>query len=200
MPNRRGRCGHHRILRHAAPGSDRPRFAARPRSPRVHCRRWLSPDRRGCSFETIHPRQTPSVWQTYGAARSWSCPYAETTTKQGLRPVSLPATKGVLLIASNPVDVLTHAAWKWSGLPVNRVIGSGTSLDRDVYRSLPKVAVSGGQLFVNTPRTGGRLTSAIKLRTSWEAAGIIQKTIGKYNTPRWGYLTINAIPGAFPVA
>jgi L-lactate dehydrogenase len=37
--------------------------------------------------------------------------------------------KGVLVIATNPVDVLTYAAWKWSGLPWTRVIGSGTSLD-----------------------------------------------------------------------
>jgi L-lactate dehydrogenase len=38
-----------------------------------------------------------------------------------------------LLIASNPVDVLTYAAWKWSGLPANRV-GSGTVLDTARFR------------------------------------------------------------------
>lgn len=36
---------------------------------------------------------------------------------------------GILLVASNPVDVLTYVAYKESGLPSNRVIGSGTSLD-----------------------------------------------------------------------
>jgi len=41
---------------------------------------------------------------------------------------------GILLIASNPVDVLTYAAWKWSGLLPNRVIGSGTSLDTSRFR------------------------------------------------------------------
>jgi L-lactate dehydrogenase len=41
---------------------------------------------------------------------------------------------GILLIASNPVDVLTYAAWKWSGLPPNRVIGSGTSQDTSRFR------------------------------------------------------------------
>jgi len=40
----------------------------------------------------------------------------------------------ILLVASNPVDVLTYAAWKWSGLPANRVIGSGTSLDTARFR------------------------------------------------------------------
>lgn len=36
---------------------------------------------------------------------------------------------GILLVVSNPVDVLTYAAWKLSGLPAHRVIGSGTVLD-----------------------------------------------------------------------
>lgn len=36
---------------------------------------------------------------------------------------------GILLVVSNPVDVLTYAAWKLSGYPKNRVIGSGTVLD-----------------------------------------------------------------------
>jgi hypothetical protein len=40
--------------------------------------------------------------------------------------VCLHNPRGILLIASNPVDVLTYAAWKWSGLPADRVIGSGT--------------------------------------------------------------------------
>ena len=37
--------------------------------------------------------------------------------------------EGILLIVSNPVDVLTYAAWRMSGLPANRVFGSGTVLD-----------------------------------------------------------------------
>ena len=36
---------------------------------------------------------------------------------------------GILLIVSNPVDILTQVAIKLSGLPENRVIGSGTVLD-----------------------------------------------------------------------
>src|ERR1700676_2590038 len=48
--------------------------------------------------------------------------------------VCLQNPPGILLIASNPVDVLTFAAWKWSGLPASRVIGSGTSLDTSRFR------------------------------------------------------------------
>lgn len=36
---------------------------------------------------------------------------------------------GILLIVSNPVDILTHVTLKLSGYPKNRVIGSGTVLD-----------------------------------------------------------------------
>lgn len=36
---------------------------------------------------------------------------------------------GILLVASNPVDILAYVAWKESGLHHSRVIGSGTSLD-----------------------------------------------------------------------
>lgn len=41
---------------------------------------------------------------------------------------------GIFLIASNPVDILTYATWKFSGLPKERVIGSGTSLDSARFR------------------------------------------------------------------
>ena len=36
---------------------------------------------------------------------------------------------GILLIVSNPVDILTHVSIQLSGLPEQRVIGSGTVLD-----------------------------------------------------------------------
>ncbi|XP_055819463.1 L-lactate dehydrogenase B-like [Solanum dulcamara] len=41
-----------------------------------------------------------------------------------------------LLVVSNPVDVLTYVAWKLSGFPANRVIGSGTNLDSSRFRFL----------------------------------------------------------------
>jgi L-lactate dehydrogenase len=44
--------------------------------------------------------------------------------------------EGLILIATNPVDVLTYVAWKISGLPRQRVIGSGTILDTARFRYL----------------------------------------------------------------
>lgn len=43
---------------------------------------------------------------------------------------------GIFLIATNPLDVMTYLTWKYSGLPTNQVIGSGTSLDTARLRYL----------------------------------------------------------------
>ncbi|MFS0782748.1 L-lactate dehydrogenase [Bacillus sp. 1P06AnD] len=42
---------------------------------------------------------------------------------------------GIMIIASNPVDIMTYIAWKESGLPKSSVIGSGTTLDTARLRS-----------------------------------------------------------------
>lgn len=44
--------------------------------------------------------------------------------------------EGILLIVANPVDILTHVALKESGLPKNRVFGSGTVLDTARFKYL----------------------------------------------------------------
>ncbi len=44
--------------------------------------------------------------------------------------------QGIILVATNPVDVLSYATWKYSGLPHERVIGSGTILDTARFRYL----------------------------------------------------------------
>lgn len=36
---------------------------------------------------------------------------------------------GIFLVVTNPMDILTYYTWKFSGLPYERVIGSGTVLD-----------------------------------------------------------------------
>jgi L-lactate dehydrogenase len=46
------------------------------------------------------------------------------------------APDAILVVASNPVDIITHIVLKLSGLPPERVIGSGTILDTARFRSL----------------------------------------------------------------
>ncbi len=42
----------------------------------------------------------------------------------------------IFLVVSNPVDILTYVTYKISGLPANRVIGSGTVLDTSRFKYL----------------------------------------------------------------
>ena len=53
-----------------------------------------------------------------------------------LREITARDFGGILLVVSNPVDVLTYAAWKLSGYPRQRVIGSGTVLDTGRLKQL----------------------------------------------------------------
>ena len=46
------------------------------------------------------------------------------------------ASETILLVVSNPVDVITQIATRISGLPPDRVIGSGTILDTARFRTL----------------------------------------------------------------
>jgi L-lactate dehydrogenase len=43
---------------------------------------------------------------------------------------------GILLIASNPVDIMSYFTWRKAGWPAQRVIGSGTLLDSARFRYL----------------------------------------------------------------
>jgi L-lactate dehydrogenase len=45
-------------------------------------------------------------------------------------------TSAILLVATNPVDVMSYISWKKSGYPANRVVGSGTLLDSARLRYL----------------------------------------------------------------
>lgn len=53
-----------------------------------------------------------------------------------LKKLTATAFEGVLLVVSNPVDALTYAAWRLSGWPRERVIGSGTVLDTGRFKQL----------------------------------------------------------------
>ncbi len=43
---------------------------------------------------------------------------------------------GIFIVAANPVDILSYVVWKYSGLPKERIIGSGTILDTARLRFL----------------------------------------------------------------
>ena len=41
---------------------------------------------------------------------------------------------GIIVVVSNPADILTYLVQKWSGIPANKVIGTGTALDSARFR------------------------------------------------------------------
>lgn len=53
-----------------------------------------------------------------------------------ITPLMKTAPNALILMASNPVDIMTDLALKLSGLPKNRVFGSGTILDTSRFKTL----------------------------------------------------------------
>ena len=49
--------------------------------------------------------------------------------KDMIRQIMDAGFDGIFLVVSNPMDVMTYLTWRYSGLPSERVIGSGTVLD-----------------------------------------------------------------------
>ena len=49
--------------------------------------------------------------------------------KSIIKEVMTSGFNGIFLVATNPLDVMTYLTWKYSGLPTNKIIGTGTSLD-----------------------------------------------------------------------
>ncbi len=51
-----------------------------------------------------------------------------------ISPIMESGFSGIFVVATNPLDVMTYLTLKYSGLPANRVIGSGTTLDTSRLR------------------------------------------------------------------
>lgn len=56
--------------------------------------------------------------------------------KQITQSIMVSGFNGTIIVASNPVDLMSYVVYKVSGLPKNRVIGSGTVLDTARLRYL----------------------------------------------------------------
>ena len=59
-------------------------------------------------------------------------------------PIMEAGFNGIFIVVSNPMDVMTYLTWKYSGLPTEQIIGSGTVLDsaRLRYKISEKLNVS----------------------------------------------------------
>jgi L-lactate dehydrogenase len=72
---------------------------------------------------------TAGARQLEGETRLQLIEKNRTIFKDMIPAIAKAAPESILLIVSNPVDILTYEALKLSGFPQNRVFGSGTMLD-----------------------------------------------------------------------
>ncbi len=79
---------------------------------------------------------------------------------------------GILLIVANPVDILTYTAVKYSGLPEQRVIGSGTVLDTARLKYLLSEHLAVDSRSVHTYIIGEHGDSEIAAWSSTNVSGI----------------------------
>ena len=97
------------------------------------------------------------------------------------------APGAVLLLVTNPLDVITHVAWKLSGLPAKRVFGSGTVLDSSRFRYLIakrlKVAVQNVHAYI----AGEHGDSEIPL---WSSATVGNVPLHEWAVPGHGKMTV----------
>ena len=85
------------------------------------------------------------------------------------------------IIVSNPVDVLTYAFCKLSGIPENRIIGSGTILDTARLRSRLSECCAINQLNVHAYVFGEHGDSSF---VPWTTANVANVPILEYNEVR----------------
>jgi L-lactate dehydrogenase len=97
------------------------------------------------------------------------------------------APSAILLLVTNPVDVITYIAMKLSGLPSSRVFGSGTVLDSSRFRFLIarrlKVAVQNVHAYI----AGEHGDSEIPL---WSSATVANIPLHEWAVAGHGKLTV----------
>nr|WON66706.1 lactate dehydrogenase A [Leptobrachium liui] len=83
----------------------------------------------------------------------------------------------ILLVVSNPVDVLTYVAWKISGFPKHRVIGSGCNLDSARFRYLMGEKLGIHSLSCHGWVIGEHGDSSVPVWSGVNVAGVSLKTL-----------------------
>ncbi|KAF6001381.1 hypothetical protein F1559_000002 [Cyanidiococcus yangmingshanensis] len=78
----------------------------------------------------------------------------------------------LLLVVSNPVDLLTNLAWRMSGLPRHRVIGSGTYLDSSRFQTLIAQALGIDPISVQAMVLGEHGDSSFVYRSGITVGGV----------------------------
>ncbi|XP_076649305.1 L-lactate dehydrogenase isoform X2 [Halictus rubicundus] len=80
--------------------------------------------------------------------------------------------EAVFVLVANPVDILAWVTWKVSGLPVNRVIGSGTHLDSARFRYMIADRIGIAPSSVHATIIGEHGDSQVPLWSGVNVAGV----------------------------
>ncbi|KAL6036161.1 hypothetical protein STEG23_034345 [Scotinomys teguina] len=109
-----------------------------------------------------------------------------------------------VIIVSNPVDILTYVAWKLSGFPKNRIIGSGCNLDTARFRFM-----LGERLGIHSESCHGWVLgehgdSSVPVWSGVNIAGVplkeLNSALGTNKDPeQWGNLHKDVIASAYNI-
>jgi len=110
----------------------------------------------------------------------------------------------ILLVVSNPVDILTFVTWKLSGLPKHRVIGSGTNLDSSRFRFLLSEKLLVAPTSVHAFIIGEHGDTSVPVWSTVNVAGVrlMDKNpiIGKKDDPeKWDEIHKKVIESAYEI-
>uniref|UniRef100_A0A0K8TMX1 L-lactate dehydrogenase n=1 Tax=Tabanus bromius TaxID=304241 RepID=A0A0K8TMX1_TABBR len=110
----------------------------------------------------------------------------------------------ILLMVSNPVDIMTYVAWKLSGLPKNRIIGSGTNLDSSRFRFLMSQRLGVAPTSCHGWIIGEHGDSSVPVWSGVNVAGVrlreINPAIGTDEDPeKWDELHKEVVNSAYEV-
>ena len=97
------------------------------------------------------------------------------------------APSAIFLLVTNPVDVITYVTLKLTGLPPQRVLGSGTVLDSSRFRFLIAQRCNVAVQNVHATIVGEHGDSEIPL---WSSASIANVPLKDWAVPRHGKLTV----------
>jgi L-lactate dehydrogenase len=110
----------------------------------------------------------------------------------------------LFMVISNPCDILTYVTWKLSGLPKNRVFGSGTNLDSARFRHFLAEKLGIGATSVHGWIIGEHGDSSVPVWSGVNVAGVrlrdINPTIGVEEDPeKWNELHKGVVDAAYEV-
>nr|XP_033783746.1 L-lactate dehydrogenase A chain [Geotrypetes seraphini] len=110
----------------------------------------------------------------------------------------------ILLVVSNPVDILTYVAWKLSGFPKHRVIGSGCNLDSARFRYFMGEKLGIHSLSCHGWVIGEHGDSSVPVWSGMNVAGVSLKSLSpemgsEHDPEKWKEVHKQVVDSAYEV-